>query len=914
MTIRGITRVFRLPRFGRHELEQELDDELAYHLARREEALRAGGLDPESAHAEARRRFGDVEGVRAACMEEGQAELRRERLASIVDATVGDLRFAVRSFRRAPGFAIVALAILTLGIAGVTTVFSVINTGVYRPLPYRDAARTVALSEERVHGFFGYSVASLAMIRQLRAAVPAFDRVAAYRDDRATLEAEDATDELPVTDVDSSMFPILGVAPERGRVLSADEIGTNAPVVVVSDAFWRTKLGADARVLGRRITLDGRQRTIVGVMPPGIGFPERAGAWVPLVERADSAAALTSLEYGVIAHLRKGASKDEARGELKTVAARLAASDPAHFRGLRIDVRDDMVNRNPPAVLLFGGLVLGAALLVLLVACTNIANLYLVRAADRRGEMAVRAAMGASRARLVRQIVTESLLLGIVAGALGAVLSSWGVQLVLAFLPTNNFPTWLRFGLDVRVLGFATLMSLVATTAFALLPAREGTRLDLVTSLKTGGDGGGGRTAHAQGRRGIAAQIGLAMALCIGAALVWQSYRTITHLDRGLDVERVLNVNPTYHDEARYPDALARTRWAQSLAERIAARPGVEGVGLRGVKANWLDSIVAQRRASASKDPRLGQRDDNLPFLPGAYDRSPAAALWPPFRQWVVSPAYFRTMGIPILRGRSFDSRDAVGAPYVTVVSSSLARALFHSDDAVGKTLRLGRRGAMVTIVAVCGDERQLWEGSSGGTRISTVGPIPTLYVSDLQAAAYYPTLVVRSAGDPAQLEGDVRAVARTLDPHETVGMRTLRDETGVEGLLQKLIGGVLGFFALGALVLAMIGTYGVIAYGVVLRRREIGVRMALGGSARDVLALIVGQGMRYSAAGLALGLALAAGLARALQFLLVGVSPFAPAVYGGVLFVFAAVSLAACWLPARRAMRIDPAIALRAE
>ena len=840
------------------------------------------------------------------------APLIGERLASIIDATVGDLRFAVRSFRRSPGFAIVALIILTLGIAGVTTVFSVINTAIYRPLPYRDAARTVALSEEHPRGVLGYSIASLATIRQLRGAVPAFDRIAAYRDDRAILDGEEAADALAVTDVDSAMFPILGVVPERGRVLSTDEIQTNAPVVVISDGFWRTNLGGDARVIGRRITLDGRQLTIVGVLPPGFGFPERAVAWVPLVERADSLPMLTSPLYGVIAHLRNGASKAEARGELRTIAARLAASDPAHFRGVRIEVRDDVVNRNPPVVLLLGGVFLGAALLALLVACTNIANLFLVRAADRRGEMAVRAAMGASRARLVRQIVTESLLLGVVAGALGAVLSSWGVRLVLAFLPTEHFPAWLRFGLDVRVFAFATIMSLVATTAFALLPAREGTRLDLVTSLKSGGEGGGGQMLHAHARRGVAAQIGLAMSLCIASALVWQSYRMVTHLDRGVDVDRVLNVYPTYHDEARYPDAMAQTRRAQSLADRIAARPGVEGVSLRGRRANWLDSIVSVRGPRDSRQSPPGERDDDLPFLPGAYDRSPVADLRPSPQQWVVSPGFFRTMGIALLRGRSFDSRDARGAPYVAVVSSALARAIWHSDDAVGKTFHLGRRGATVTVIGVCGDVRQLWEGAAKGSRIATVGAAPTLYVSDLQTAAHFPMLVVRSAGDPALLESDVRSTARALDPGETVGMRTLREEAGVEGLSQKLFGGVLGVLALGALVLAVIGTYGVIAYGVALRRREIGVRMALGGTARDVLALIVGQGMRYTAGGLVLGLALAAGLARVLQFLLVGVSPFAPAVYGGVLFVFAAVSLVACWLPARRAMRVDPAIALR--
>ncbi|HEX7018617.1 MAG TPA: ADOP family duplicated permease [Gemmatimonadaceae bacterium] len=822
-----------------------------------------------------------------------------------MDATTADLRFAIRSFRRAPGFAGVALVILTLGIASVTTVFSVIDAALFRPLPYPDASRIVALAEQRANGVLFYSMASPASVRELRAGVPAFDRVAAYREDFALLRQGGTTRALWITDVDTSVFPMLRVAPERGRLPSADEIREGAPVVVISDALWRTSFGGDDRVLGREIDLDGHVRTVVGIMPLGVGFPTRSLAWVPLDERRDAASDPTSPDVGVIARLRPGASKAAAAQELQIVAARLAAAYPRAFRGLRLEVRDEMIDRGTYVVRLFGSIFVAAALAVLLVACSNIANLFLVRAMERRGEMAVRAAMGASRARLVRQLFSECLVLGLVAGACATMLSAWGVRLVLSLVPTQQFPTWLRFGVDVRVLAFATFVSFVATVAFALLPAREGTRLDLTKTLKAGGGDDGRVMRH--GRIGVVAQVGFALALFVVATLLWRSYHTIARLDRGTDVDHVLDVSMFYPGE-RVLDVAAHTERARALADRIAARPGVTSVALRGGAMGWIDSAGAAARAGASPE-RTDQIFDPLPYLPERGDRSPVKDAWPRLQALAVSDAYFRTLGIPIVRGRAFSDADRPGTSYGAIVSRLLAGRLWPGEDAVGRTMRIGRRGATVTVVGVARDVRQL----RGGLQGSSADPLLSLYLSDRQAVSQ-PAVLVRTAGDPALLESDVASVARAFDRNMVVGLRTLRDEARLEALPYAAIAGILGTFALCALALAMIGTYGVIAYRVALRRREIGVRMALGGSVRDVVLLVVRQGMRYTGAGLGLGVVLALGMTQLVRFLLVGVSPLDVPSYAAVVACFVVVSLLACWLPARRAASVDPAIALRAE
>ncbi len=819
----------------------------------------------------------------------------------LLDATLGDARIALRSLARARGFAVVTLVVLTAGIAAVTTVFSVVNAAAFRPLPYPHAERTVAVSERREgSGDAAFSAVSPAAVRALRAERATFERVAAYAAEPVNARLGGDPVRLAAVAADSALLPLLGVPPALGRWPTTEEIGADAPVALVADRLWRARLGGGADVIGRTIEVNGVRRTVIGVMPPRFDFPSGTALWLPLPERAGADDAAGSL--GAVVRLRGGVPLPRARERARDVAARLAAADPARFRRVALVLRDGMLDRQAELVARFGTMFLVAALLVLLVACANVGTLLLVRAAERRGEMAVRASLGASRARLVRQSLTESLLLGLAAGGCATAVSAGAVRLVASRIP-GGLPGWVELGVDWRVLAWALGTSLVATAAFGALPARHGTRVDLVGGLKAGGGTG---TRAATGRRGIAVQLALSLALLVGAALMWRSFRVVATLRHGYDLDRVLQVRLAFGDRA-WPGAPARMRLARDVAARLAELPGVAGVAVRAPRGAWVDSLGDS--ASAAARPAPGDPADAGVYLVGdAPDAGARPRLAAPPETRVVSAGYFGVMGIALLRGRALTDDDRAGAPYVAVVSRELARALWPGRDPLGERLRVGRRGAPVRVVGVAADTRD----PRGGAHGTEVGPEPILYLSALQMAGRAPEVLVRSPRDPAALAAAVRRAVGELDPTQAPRVATLAAMARAGAQEIGVVGGAMTALGACALALALLGTYGVVAYGVAQRTRELGVRAALGATTRDVVRLVVGDGMRVVAVGFAAGGALAVALAGALRTMLVGVSPLDPAAYLVVLPPFALLALVACWLPARRAARVDPAEILR--
>ncbi len=825
-----------------------------------------------------------------------------------------DVRHAIRALRKVPGMSFVSIVTLAVGIAAVSTIFSFVNSVFYRPLPYPDADRIVALTTTSPKGYYDWSANPLGVVEQIRHEARSFQRVAAYHEEGKILSLPEASKAVGVTAVDSSVFALLQARPQRGRLFSATEIRTRAPLAIISDSLWRSTYGSSESIVNQPLRLDGTTYTIVGVLPRGYRFYMRSDVIIPLAERPDSAAALAVLgEYGLLAKLRPGVSLAQARREFEQLGGRLSTADP-QFRKSRFIVQDGMYDRSRgfgPAI--YSWLFVGVATCVLLIACTNVANLLLVRAAERRPEMAIRTTLGASRARLIRLALAESLIIGLTAGAMGALLSVWGSRLLFILIPTQGFPSWIQLGVDARVLAFTLLLALVAVAAIGVTPALEGTRLDLVKALKVGGDTIVASDAVGRsGRRGVTLEIALSVMLFFGAALLWRSYQRISATDLGYTADQLIQPWVSL-DRSRYADDSSRLRFAHALAERASADARVEQVAVRGNTGRLDADEIARKRALG------GRRDTGGSFyeMAGLYlseDRTTAADhdLRPQAMRWAVSDSYFRTMGLSFVQGRGFDEQDQAGSAPVAVVSEALARLVWHRQDVVGRTFTAGQTGTPITIIGVARDYRSSYRDAAGLRIIA----MPAVYYSERQSTPANVRVILRARGDVNALAKAIPNLVHDVDAQAIVDRTwTMAQEGGGEAaLLSRVFGTILGVLAVFALLLAAIGTYGVIAFGVTLRTREIGLRIALGGSQAQVTRLFVRQGMRTIGAGLAIGVAIALAASQVLRGILLGVSPFDPLSYGVTIAFFGAVALLACWLPARRAARVEPMVALRGD
>jgi putative ABC transport system permease protein len=804
-----------------------------------------------------------------------------------------DVRYGLRAMRSNWGFTAVAVVALALGVGANTAIFSVVNAVLLRPLQYPNAGRLVAIQELNREGRRGQSTP--ANFLDWRAQSTVFEHLAAIYARTANLAAGEDAERIDLAMTSADFFEVFGVRPAAGRFFRPEEENAgHEPVVVIGSNLWRRRFGGDPNVVGRSVTLDGRAYTIVGVAPEGFRYPDRTEAWVPPFARVPTTSEQMDVErargwgfLSAVALLKPGVGLEQARAEMETITARLRQQHPDtnnnRFNRV-VTLHEHLVGESGRALLLL----LGAVGLVLLIACANVANLLLARAAGRQKEMAVRVALGATRLRLVRQLLVESLLLALLGGAAGLLLGWWGVDLLKTLLPTA-FPRLADIGVDPRVLGFTLLVSCATGVAFGLAPALQFTKPDLHAFLKESARGstGGARGGRLRGLL-IVSEVALSLVLLVGAGLLFRSFLRLQSVELGFRPQRVLTFSLT-PSGTNFRDDAAYSNFYRDVAERVRAIPGVEAVGV----INTLP---------LAKGPTTGFRVEGGPAL--RPDQMPSVN----YRS--VSAGYFDAAGVSVIKGRVPDERDVAGQPLVLAVNQSLARRDFPGEDPVGKRISYGIRpdGQPIwfQIVGVVSDVRNTELGTE---------PTPEIYTSYLQDPFAGMSYVVRSSVEPESLVPSVREAVRSVDRAQPVSdVRTMEQLVGEAAAEPRFNSLLLGLFAGMALVLAAAGIYGVMSYAVTQRTHEIGIRIALGAQTRDVLRFVVGQGMALALAGVGLGLVAALALTRVMSSLLYGVSATDPLTFAAVALLLSLVALLASYIPARRATKVDPMVALRYE
>jgi putative ABC transport system permease protein len=805
-----------------------------------------------------------------------------------------DLRYGARMLLKKPGFTMIAMLTLALGIGANTAIFSVVNAVLLRPLPYREAERIVAIQELNEEGKRVQVTA--ANFLDWRAQQTSFAHLAAIFTRQANLALTEQAERINLAVVSANFFEVFSLTAERGRLfMAADEQAGHAPVIVISHGLWQSRFRGAADLVGRGVTLDGKSYTVAGVAPAGFQYPNQTEAWLPplrlapeLNERMD-VTQVRGLGYlSAVALLKPGVSLAQAASEMETITARLRQQYP--------DTNNTRFNRVVPLHKHLVGetgtmlwLLFGAVSFVLLIACANVANLLLVRAAARQKEMAIRTALGASRWRVMRQLLTESTLLALAGGGLGWLLAVWGVELMVKMLPAD-FPRLREISLDWRVLGFTLVASVLTGMLFGLAPALQSAKTGVHETLKESARGATGSwRQHRLRHLLIVAEVALSLVLLAGAGLLLRSFLQLQSVNAGFRPQQVLTARLS-PSGAGYRSDPAYANYYRRVIERVSAIPGVEAVG-------------AINTLPLSKGPTAGYRVEGRPLL--------TPDKWPGANYRSVSPGYFHALNIPVMQGRDFTERDSAEALLVMIVNEALARRDFPGEDPVGKRINLGntdRTGQPVwfEIVGVVANVRSLELMEE---------PLPEFYLSHLQDTFAEMSLVIRAAVEPASLSAAVRQAAAEVDKTQPVSRIETMEHIVSEAVSQSRFNlFLLGLFGSLALLLSAAGIYGVTAYSVAQRTPELGIRMALGAQTHDVLKLILGQGLRLISGGIVLGLATALALTRLMKSLLFGVNATDPATFATVALLLMAVALLACWIPARRATKVDPMIALRCE
>jgi predicted permease len=891
--IRGVRRYVRLPGTER-DVHGAVDDELAFHVDMLVEQLVAAGSTPDEARGAALQRFGDLEAVRRRCYDISSSHESAMRRSEVLASIWADVVYAARSARRARGFSLLVLTTLALGIGATTAMFSVVRGVLLRPLPFPEAERVVRLWPANPGAGDDRGTLSVTELEDWARELRSFTAVGAFRvfgTGRVFGGDGGEPSYVPTAYVSEGFFPALGTSAAHGRTLARGEhvVGANH-AVVVSHGFWRRQLGGDPGAVGRTVRLDGEAFTVVGVMPRDFAFPAPdVAVWIPssLLGEDDVGAGRGARWLDVVARLRPGVTPEQGRAELEALLTRLAGAYPESNAGWTAatveDVRDSIVGRVRRGLLVL----LGAVALVLLVVCANVANLILVRGTTRERELALRAALGARRGRVVRLLLIESLLLALVGGALGVLTAWWGVRTLVA-LSGDFLPRAADVRLDGGVLAFAVALSLLTGAVFGLWPAlRASAGAGLTPALRENGRGsiGGGATNRARAVL-VAGEVALAVVLVIGAGLMLRSFQRLTSADPGFRPDNVLLVRfGVSFDETAGPRALLESR--RRVVERVRAVPGVVAAG--------ATTFAPLTRGAGEPQPFT------VPGRPAPpQGEEPRVTLLP------ATPGYLRALDIPLLAGEDVPlptAGDSVAAP-VAVISRQMAERFWPGRSPVGETFEFRR--IPFRVVGVAGDVRS--------ARLDSVAGF-TAYIPERIMPRTHMSLVVRTAGDPARLAGPVRAAVREVLPgqafEEVVPLRAKLSEAAST---PRFFTALVGVFGALALTLAAIGLYGVVAYVVRQREREIGVRVALGAPPSRVLGLMLRHGMTPVAAGLAAGLAAAFAATRVLRSLLFEVSASDPLTFASVAALLAAVALVASYLPSRRATRVDPAVTLRAE
>lgn len=859
---------------SRGEMDGELEEELRYHLEREAELNVRDGMMPEEARRAALRAFGGVEQARELC--------REARGVRMLQDLWQDLRYGVRTLRKQPGFTLVAVLTLALGIGASTTIFSAVNPILFEPLPYPQADRLVMVLETADNG--SRNPGTFGMYRGFAERSRSFDALAVYRTWLPAMSGAEYPERLEGQRVSAEYFRVLGMRPALGRDFQADDDRTGAPrVVIISDALWRSRFGGDPGIVGRPVTLDDNPYTVIGVMPGGFEnvLAPSAGVWAPLQYDMSSASAWGH-HLRTVGRLSSGVSVEQATREVDVVGhAVLDEQRPETYspqtKFVVASLQEEVTGGVKPALLA----VLSAVLLLLLISCVNVTNLLLARGAQRRGEFAMRAALGATRGRLVRQMLTESLLLALTGGALGLLAAQFGTGVLVALSPPE-LPRAGAIRVDAAAFAFAFGSAALVGLAVGLIPALHATRGDLREAVQQGSK----RTAggHQLTRRVfVVAEVALALVLLVGAGLLLRSMDRLFAVDPGFDASHLLTMQ--VQTSRRFDKEAAERFFARAL-EAVRRVPGVHTAG-----------FTSQLPLSNDKD-EYGAR----------FEGDDPATAYNVFR-YAVSPGYIETTGIPLRHGRTLEERDAAGSPPAILISESLARRRFPDQDPIGHRVHVGPvTGPGFTIVGVVGDVKQVSLASS---------PPDAVYITTAQWQFVDRTLslVVRARGGAAALAPAVREAIWSVDKGQPIVRVATMDELLAASAAERRFASILfEVFGLAALALAAVGIYGVLSGSVTERAREIGVRLALGASRGHILALILRQGMMLTGIGVAVGLCGAVAASSVLVSLLFGVSRLDPSTYLSVVALLVAVSAAACWIPAWRAARVDPSITLRAE
>jgi putative ABC transport system permease protein len=876
------------------EREWEIVEELAQHLADRYEERRAAGAT-------------EAESFRAAIEElNGETFLAKhlqevERLAADEPVVLGsgkrknmladllqDIRYSLRMLAKSPGFTAVAAIALALGIGANTAVFSVFNAVLLNPLPYPEPARLVWLwPRDAQTGVPFRGAISPPDFVDYRKQSTVFEHLSAFASLDLTVTGNGQAERIPSAGVSSGFFETLGVRPAMGRTILPDDEQTGWPqIVVLSDGLWRRRFGGDPGVIGKNINIEGKKMTVAGVMPLGFEFPKEAQLWQPLPFGYEELKVRRFHFLRVIGRLKAGITIQQAEAQMKSICASLAKIYPdsnAHYSSQVVSLLDQMVANLRPTLTVL----MVAVGFVLLIACANVAHLLLARAAAREREIAIRNSLGASPGRVLRQLLTESVLLALLGGVLGVLLAVWGLKALTALHPAN-LPRLDEVHLDTRVLAFTAALSILTGLLFGLVPALRASRPNLTETLKEGGrSGAAGRKHHRFHNILVTAEVAVAVVLLAGASLMIRSFQRLENVSPGFNSKNVLAVRialPMRPGEK--PDG-RDGRFFHTLLEQLNAIAGVERAGL------------------ISELPLSGQGNDTAFTIEGRPPVKPSER--PNADDRRVSAGYFEAMGIPILKGRNFNEGDTWSSAKVVIVSKSLADQFFHGQEPLGQHLNIDHGFPFqCEIVGVAGDVLH---------RGLAVGTYQTMYVPYTQATGRGANLVIRSRTNPLTLVDAVKKQVDSLNPDIPVfGVHAMGD------LLSDSVGQprfrtlLLGVFAGIALLLAAAGIYGVMSYSVTLRMHELGIRVALGAGRMELMKVVVGRGMLWAIAGVVTGLAAALGLARLIASMLYEVRPADPISFTVVPLVLVTVAFVASYLPARRATRVDAVVALRHE
>jgi predicted permease len=877
----------RILRFWGPDLEADIEDELRFHLEMRERDFLAQGLPPAAAREEALARFGDPEEVRRWLRRHDTRRQRRHRRSEIVSELIQDVRYGMRRLLQSLGFTLAVVLVLGLGIGATTAIFSVLDAALLRSLPYADPERLVAMLDLQGQDA---APASFPEVVDWQRDTEVFSGVAAYFPTSSTLTGQGEPEALSGIRMSGDLPRLLGVVPRAGRAFAPGEDARNAPrVVMLSAALWRRRFHSDPRVIGRAVTLGGEPFTVIGIIPAGprstvplfLSLGRGVDFWAPL--RLDDEVAPRGLHFlNVVGKLRPGISLAQAQERTAAYAGRLAGTGVTDHGIVLRRLAEVVIGDSRPLLLSLAG----AVGMVLLIACTNIANLLLARAAVRRREIAIRLALGATRGRILRQLLVESVLLAVFGGLAGIIVALGSLAGLRALGAFAALPRLDEAGVDTRVLGFALAVSVLTGLLFGLVPALRASRGDLAEVLKAGARGTAGGPAGDRLRAGlIIAEVALSFALLVGAGLLIRSLDRLRNVDKGFEAEGVASA---FLDlpRTRYTEKSRQAAFFHTLRERLVALPGVRS-------AAFASSLPFGGGANG------GIEIEGRTFPP---DAQPVA------EKRIVSPGYFDVLRTPVAAGRAFDARDGAGAPAVVIVNQAFARRYFPGESALGKRIDFAwETTGMQEIVGVVADvrERELSQPAA-----------PAVYIPHAQRPEPGMFVLVRTAADdPLTIVPSVRSAVFAIDRSQALSdVYSLEDLIAIGLAGRRLAMSLFGAFSVLALALAAMGLYAVISYSVLQRRQELGIRMALGARAAQVAQLVLGQGLLLIAIGAGLGALAALWLGRFLAALVFGVGTTDPMTFLGVGLVLLATSLLASLIPALRASRVDPASVLRSQ